>query len=167
MKIIAFDQSTKITGVSIWENSNLCSHHILTSNIKENNPIARMWVMRDKIAEMLDKENPDYVVIEAVQFQRNYNTYSQLSQLQGVIFSVLFDRNLPFRIIEATAWKKHCGIKGQKRAEQKAATIQMVKDTFNIKVSEDEADAIGIGLWAINNICIQGEKNEKIKQNKK
>jgi len=111
-----------------------------------------MKQMYDKIKGCLIKINPDFVVFENVQFQKNYGTFQQLSQLQGVLMSLLFERNIGFQIIEPTAWKAFCGVKGRKRTEQKANAIQLVKDKFNLYVSEDEADAILIGFWAINKI---------------
>lgn len=152
IKILALDQSTKITGYSVWENKKLIGYGLLNSNIKENNPLERMRIMGSLISEKVEELCPDVVVIEGVQFQNNYRTYSQLSQMQGVIFNVLFTRNLAFRLIEPTAWKSYSKIKGKKRVEQKENTILMVRNKFNIDVSEDEADAIGIGIWAINNI---------------
>jgi len=43
-------------------------------------------------------------------------------------------------------------VKGKKRAEQKANAIQIVKDKFNLSVSDDEADAILIGNFAVNKL---------------
>lgn len=109
------------------------------------------------VKQIIDIEKPDFVVIEAVQYQKNMRVFSQLSQLQGVLFSLFFELDIGFTIIEATAWKSFCKISGQKREEQKANTIQMVKDTYGIEVTEDEADAIGIGRWAVNNILKEVE----------
>ena len=106
------------------------------------------------IKKLFDSVKPDYIVIEDTQFQNNYKTYSQLSNLQGVIFSILFERNKPFTIIEPSAWKKFCSIKGRKRIEQKASTIQMVKEKYGLELSEDICDAIGIGIWAVNNVKV-------------
>jgi Holliday junction resolvasome RuvABC endonuclease subunit len=106
----------------------------------------------DLIKNLIDKTNPDYICLEDCQFQNNYRTYQQLSVLQGTILALLFERNIPFTIIEPSAWKSFSLIKGRKREEQKANTIQMVKKKFNIDVVEDVADAIGIGVWAINHI---------------
>ena len=112
-----------------------------------------MNVMSGLIKDLIEIENPDYICLEQVQFQNNYRVYSQLSQMQGVIFTILFERKLPFTLIEPTAWKSFSHIKGKKRAEQKESTIQMVRDRFGIEATEDEADAIGIGIWAVNNIA--------------
>ncbi len=149
---MALDQSTKITGYSIWENKNLINYGILESDTKEKNPVERMKQQYDLIKELVNKIKPNFICFEQTQFQNNYKTYSQLSQLQGIIFSILFETNLSFTVVEPTAWKKFCSIKGRKREEQKASTIQMVRDQFDLEVSEDIADSIGIGVWAINNV---------------
>lgn len=112
-----------------------------------------MYNMYFEVKELIDIVKPEYVCLEAVQFQNNYNTYSQLSQLQGVIFSILFEEDLPFVLIEPTAWRKFCKITGKKRIEQKASTIQFVKENYGRDVTEDEADSIGIGVWISNKLA--------------
>jgi crossover junction endodeoxyribonuclease RuvC len=154
IKLLAFDQSTKITGYGLYNNSKLIEYGILQSDINEKNPIERMKQMHDKIKECLDKYNPHFVVFENVQFQKNYGTFQQLSQLQGLIMALLFERNIGFQYVESTAWRAFCGVKGKKRAEQKANAIQIVKDKFNLSVSDDEADAILIGFWGVNKILL-------------
>ena len=119
---------------------------------KETDPMERMCEMYFLIKDLINKSNPDLVVIEGIQFQRNYHTFSILSRVQGQILAILFEKNIAFYIVEPTKWKSFCGIKGRKRAEQKDDTIQMVKTKFNLDVGEDIADAIGIGLWGINTL---------------
>lgn len=153
IRILALDQSTKITGYSVWYDKKLIHYGTVNSNIEENNPLDRMYNMYFEVKELIDIVKPEYVCLEAVQFQNNYNTYSQLSQLQGVIFSILFEEDLPFVLIEPTAWRKFCKITGKKRIEQKASTIQFVKENYGRDVTEDEADSIGIGVWISNKLA--------------
>lgn len=151
-KILALDQATKVSGYSVFNNKNLDTYGLLKVNEKEKNPIERMKEMNDKIIALIDGVKPDYIVFENVQFQNNYGTFQQLSQLQGVIMAFLFCKNIGFTVIEPSAWKSFCGIKGRKRIEQKANTQKFVKEKYKLDVSEDEADAIGIGYWAIHNL---------------
>lgn len=152
IKILCFDQATRITGYSIFENNKLITYGTLKSNLNEKNYIERLKKMSDNIINLIENIKPDYVVIEDVQYQNNQLTYKQLSQLQGVIMAYLFKINIGFTIIEPSAWKAFCNIKGKKREEQKANTIKFVKAKFGVDVSEDEADAISIGVWSINYI---------------
>lgn len=111
-----------------------------------------MKEMNDKIIALIKNVKPDYIVYEQVQFQNNYGTFQQLSQLQGIIMAYLFSIDIGFTLIEPSAWKSCCGIKGRKREEQKLNTQNFVKERYKADVSEDEADAIGIGYWAIHNL---------------
>ena len=152
IKILTLDQSTKVTGFSVFKESKLDQYGLLTVNKNEKNAIERMKLMSGEIRQLINTIKPDYIVFENVQFQRNYKTYQQLSQLQGVLMALLFEIDIGFTIIEPSAWKSSCEIKGKKRAEQKENTQIFVKNKFGIDVSEDEADAIGIGVWATKNI---------------
>jgi len=63
-----------------------------------------------------------------------------------------FKIDIGFTIVKPSEWKSKCGIKGRKREEQKLNTQIFVKDKYGFDCSEDEADAIGIGTWAISKI---------------
>lgn len=106
----------------------------------------------DLIKKLINEHNPDFVVIEGCQYQNNFFTFSQLSQMQGVIFGILFERNIGVEIVQPTAWKSAMGVRGKKRLEQKSSAIQIVNHLYDTIVSEDEAEAILIGCWAIKNI---------------
>ena len=152
IKILCFDQATRITGYSVFEDNKLIAYGTLKANPNEKNYIERLKEMNEMIVDLIEKAKPDYVVIEEIQYQNNQLTYKQLSQLQGIIMAYLFKIDIGFTIIEPSAWKAFCNIKGKKRDEQKTNTIKFVKAKFGIDVSEDEADAISIGIWAINYI---------------
>lgn len=133
------------------ENKKYDSSGVLSVN-KDEDTIERLKLMHKEIVNLINRVKPDIVLIEDVQFQRNYSTYRTLSQLQGVIMAYLFEKDLPFYIIPSTAWKSYCGIKGKVRKEQKKNTQIFVKNTYNLDVSEDEADAIGMATYGIINI---------------
>lgn len=155
IKILCLDQATKTSGYSVFENKKLITYGILQANENEKNPIERMKQMQDRINELIDKIKPSFIVFEDIQFQQNYGTFKQLAQLQGILMAKLFKLDIGFQIIEPSAWKSFCGIKGRKREEQKKNTQAFVKMMYKIDASEDEADAIGIGFWAINNIKVK------------
>ena len=155
IKILCLDQATKTSGYSVFENKKLITYGILQANENEKNPIERMKQMQDRINELIDKIKPSFIVFEDIQFQQNYGTFKQLAQLQGILMAKLFKLDIGFQIIEPSAWKSFCGIKGRKREEQKKNTQAFVKSIYKVSVSEDEADAIGIGFWAINNIKVK------------
>lgn len=151
MKILALDQSTKHTGWSYWDNKRLLKYGVIDMQ-ESDAAFVRMAQMGSEIDKLVRRFKPNHVVIEQVQFQHNYKVYSQLSQLQGIIMRILFEKNIAFTLVEPTKWRAFDGIKNRKREETKAAAIQAVKDKYYIDVSEDIAEAIGIGLWAIENV---------------
>lgn len=157
MTIIALDSATKITGYSVWNDNKLISHGVLDSNIKQNDYLERIKVMCELIEQLLDKYKLDYVGIEGVQYQNNFNTYHQLSVNQGAIAKILFDRDIPFEIIPVNTWRSYNEIKGnKKRAEQKATAIALVKELYKIDATDDECEAILIGRYLQNKI-LKGE----------
>lgn len=136
------------------DNDEIVESGVITVN-EYDNTITRLESMFNKIMELINRVKPDWIVFENIQFQRNYQTYKTLAQLQGLIMAYLFQNDYGFTIIEATAWKKHCGIKGKKRDEQKKNTQKYVEETYGLKVSEDESDAVGIAVWAKDNLYME------------
>lgn len=58
-----------------------------------------------------------------------------------------YELKVPFKICSTNTWRAHCGVKGQKRADKKRSMQLLVKEWFDITVTDDEADAIGIGKY--------------------
>ena len=82
------------------------------------------------------------------QFQSNQRVYSTLSQLQGIVMAILFEKDIGFSIIEPSSWKSYCGITGRKREEQKAKSIAIASKQFGLSdLTDDVADAILIGYY--------------------
>ena len=110
--------------------------------------MGQMYIL---IKDIIKKYEPNHIAIEQIHFKRNYGTIQQLGQLQGMLMALMYELDIVFTFVQPSAWKSFCGIKGRKREEQKANTVQMVKQKFNLGVSEDVADSIGIGLFALYN----------------
>lgn len=73
-------------------------------------------------------------------------TFKQLAQLQGaLVIAVKEELNTDPELILASTWKSFNKIKGRGRVEQKRNAQERVKELFDIKVTQDEADAILIG----------------------
>lgn len=52
---------------------------------------------------------------------------------------------IPYQVVSSQTWKSKLKIKGDKRAEQKRNCQAWVLETYNIKCTQDEADAIALG----------------------
>ena len=152
IKLLCLDQATLKSGYSVFENNALITYGFLEVDPIEKNIIERMKLMSDLIIELVESLNPSFIVFEDTQMQNNSKTFQQLSQFQGVLMQYFFKIDIGFCIVKPSEWKSCCGIKGRKRVEQKQNTIEFVKDKYGFDCSEDVADAVGIGVWAINNI---------------
>lgn len=53
-------------------------------------------------------------------------------------------------LVPSGTWRHTCGIGGKKREERKTNAKKHVLEKYNLKATEDEADAICLGEHAIN-----------------
>lgn len=149
MKILSLDQSTVSTGFAVFIDGKLMNYGLLTQKrTKNTSTIDRMANMINNIDDVIQNENPDYVVIEDVQWQGMIKIFKTLARFQGTIIGYFILKSIPFLIIEPSSWKSFCGIKGKGRKEQKENTKNYIKKEYGVDVSEDVADSICIGICA-------------------
>ena len=145
--ILALDQSSRITGYAIFQDSKLVSygHFTLTNDNIDN----RLVEFKQQIIQLIDEHKIDKVIYEDIQMQsnitNNVQTFKILAEIIGVLAETLTELNIPHESILASVWKSHLNIKGRNRAEQKRNAQQYVIDNYNRKPTQDEADAICIG----------------------
>lgn len=147
MKILAFDQSTAVTGFSIWQDGILFDYGVIDLH-KNDNTDERIKDMITHIANTIQECNPNKVVIEEVAQQSNAKVLKILARLQGAILYMCMQRGIPCSIIEPAKWRSKIGLTigpSVKRAELKRQAILHVKDKFGLDVVEDVAEAICIG----------------------
>lgn len=153
-RVLALDQATKITGYSIFDGTQLVKYGIHETS--EERQEEKFSNVRGWLINMINIWQPDFIGIEGIQFQTNLEggqrmgvtTFEALARLQGVIMVTCFEMGIPFAIYPTNTWRQACGVKGRARAEKKRSMKQLAKDWFDISVTEDEADAIGIGKHA-------------------
>lgn len=161
-RILAFDQSTSISGWAIFDDKELIQSGIFQATAAT--AIERIEAIRQWIISMIEMWQPEKVVIEDIQLQqfgpKNANniegvtTYKTLAHLQGVLLNLFYINNIKYDIIHVSKWRTYCEIKGRTRADQKRSAQLKVKEWYDITVTQDEADAICIGKY-------EAEKNYK------
>lgn len=159
MRILAFDQSTVITGYAIFDNEVLVSHGVIDIH-RESDLLVRAQQMWLEIDNLIGVVQPDVIVYEGVALQNNAQVLIKLGNLQGHIMASAWRANIPFVSYLPTTWRKQLGFhqgKGVKRSELKRMAVARVEETYGIHVREDEAEAVAIGLAYINE---QKEINE-------
>jgi len=104
---------------------------------------------------------PDLVAIEDSYLGENVNTVKVLSRIQGRFEQAFATRGIPTELVMADVWQKALLtglITGKsKSAERKRAAAIWVKATYGLVVSEDIADAIGIGTFVARRELFAGK----------
>lgn len=152
-KILALDQSSRITGWAVFEDDKLIDSGKFT--VSDDDIGIRLVKIRKKVLELISQFEIDKVYFEDIQLQgnvtNNVQTFKVLAEVFGVIYETLKEIDIPNETVLAGTWKSKLGIKGTRRDEQKRNAQAYVQNTYGKKVSQDESDAICIGTYAVLN----------------
>ena len=161
MKILTLDQSTSCTGYSIFDNGELIEYGAIrpSKKICEVN----MHSMFLRVADLIDKVNPDKILIEDVylKMQKVYNpktksfewrfnvaTHKVLSNLQGMLIAYFVLHQIEFEVIHPSTWQKIIKKKGKVEKEDTKSFVNK-KYSTNIK-NDNVTDSIAIGLYYLS-----------------
>lgn len=150
-RILALDQATKVTGYAIYDGEELVKYGTFETykeTQEDKFSDVRCWLIN-----MINIWQPDFIGFEGIQLQDNLSggqkmgvtTFEALARLQGAIMVTCKEMGVPFEIYPTNTWRQGCGVKGRARAEKKRSMQKLAKEWFDVTVTEDEADAIGIG----------------------
>lgn len=148
--MLAIDSSTTKSGIAIFNNGAYQESLLLDcSNFK--NMEDRFKEMSLKLIHILDTYKPYIIYIEETVVNRNVAVQRFLTRLQGVIYGYCVLNDCEFNTIRPTSWRKLAGInqKGIKREALKKHAIDAVHERLGIIVGDDEAEAILIGIAAL------------------
>ena len=146
MRLLALDQSSHVTGYAVFEDGKLIQHGIFS--LKSADLGERLYAYRQKLIELIDIFDIDEVAFEDIQLQGQTSavtTYKVLAEIFGVTEEVLTELKISYQVVNSNTWKSKLKIKGKQRTEQKRNCQKWVEDTYNVKVTQDAADAIAIG----------------------
>ena len=143
-RILALDNATEKMGLSIYDNGKLVYYHLLVFSGNFDSRITKIFEVVTKV--MIEGWKPDYIVMEDIQYQNNYQTYKKLAMLLGVLTVAAKSAKLDYRIIAPVQWRSHYQISG-KREDIKAKAVKLVNTMYNIDVIDDVAEAILIGHY--------------------
>jgi Holliday junction resolvasome RuvABC endonuclease subunit len=166
-RILAIDQSTKISGYSIFDNDVLIRYGAI--EIKGSSAPIRFAKVREWIRYMIETWKPNLVIIEDIQLQdeeetgsKSVITFKILAQLIGVLKTYFCENGIEYDIANVSTWRNCEQIKGRTRTDKKKSAQLRVKKCYNIDVTDDVADAILIGRYAIEKRKEQQEENNVI-----
>lgn len=149
-RTLALDQASKVTGYAIFDDTKLIKYGTFTTSSDDD--IERFTMIRAWLLSMIVSWKPDYIGLEGIQFQEEgsgqkmgVTVFQTLARLQGILMITCHDNKVPFEICPTNTWRHSCGVKGKTRTDKKRSMQLLVQQWYGVKVSEDEADAIGIG----------------------
>lgn len=156
-RILALDQASITSGWAIFDDDKLITHGAWTSSGQHN--VERISQTKGWLTNMIMKWKPDLVVMEDIQLQvygnkgntsESVTVYKKLAALQGVLKNYCFEIGVPYKIVYPATWRAYSEIKGKSRTDRKRNAQLKVKALYDISVTNDVADAILIGRWAVN-----------------
>lgn len=159
MIYLALDQALQTTGWAIYQDDQLIEFGHF--NIPAGKAIEqRLFAIMKHLSELENKFNVQYIFFEDIQSQQNKETYKKLAYVQAAIMIWCYNTDHKFSILSPSHWRSLLKDKykinfGKARAEQKKAAQELVRQLFKIEATEDECDAICIGLAGLQ------EKNKK------
>ena len=158
-RIFALDQATHVTGYSIYDDNKLVKYGIFETSQEEE--IERDNSLKHWFINMVNLWHPDHIGLEDIQLQNfsgganefsykngvGLQTYKILAHLQGILMETCYELNLTYTICPPATWRAHCEVKGKTKSDKKKSMQLNVKKWFDVSVTNDEADAIGIGKY--------------------
>ena len=150
-RVLGLDQATHISGFSIFDDKELVLHGVL--EVYEDNEIERDNHIKQWLISIIESWSIDMVALEDIQLQQFNNrdvgitTFKILARLQGILMECCYEMGVDYVLCPPATWRAHCKVKGRTKADKKKSMQLIVKELFDISVSNDEADAIGIGKY--------------------
>ena len=149
MRILAFDQSSNLSGFCLYDekilNSGVIDKH------KISNGDARVLEMASEICKKIDELKPSLVAIEDIQNQSSIKTVIMLARLQGAILSYCHAHKINAEILSPSKWRSKLSFqigKGIKREELKKQAVDYIAEKFGLDIDEDQSEAICIAVAA-------------------
>lgn len=173
--LISIDGSTTNTGIAVFDYNT--KELIDYTYIKPDNPYETNKNMNKQEENEIKKKNMDYRIIEMIKginiYLKKYKpkviviedtymgkdgyAYKKLCHIQGLVLSYSIEhKRCLIYFYSPTVWRKAVGIPNSenkvklKRKELKNRAIGLVKQIYDIDVSDDIADSICIGLAFFN-----------------
>ena len=151
-RLLALDQATKVTGWALFSDGKLLRFGAFETDL--DNEIERDIEVKNWLLNVIENWHVDSIALEGIQYEEKFGvtTFMTLARLQGILMCMLTEQGIPYKICHTASWRNYCGVKGKTRSDRKRSMQLRVKEWYDVSVSDDCADAIGIGYYAYNTI---------------
>lgn len=145
IRSLGLDLSLTKTGVVVLENNKILYSDIIKSQPSGDKPIdelIRLVLISAKATEVINKYNPNIVVIENLAFLAQGTSLTQLAGLSYMVRAYLADRRIPFIMVAPTSLKKF--ITGSGKGEKDTMMLEVYK-RYGVSIPENNInDAFGL-----------------------
>lgn len=153
VKVCSIDSSTRKTGMALFLDGELNTYQLIDLSTSKDTADERINIMGRNMLLLLSHWCPEIVYIEEPQGHgQNVKLVNMLCQIIGIVRGWCIENKAYFEVVSPSVWRKYLGMSqgGKKRAELKEESKRVVKDTYDVDVNDDVADAINIGNAMIN-----------------
>lgn len=148
-RIVAIDNATNHAGIAVFDGGRLVHHELKAFS---GSTIERLLENRHYLQDTIIKKwKPDFVVLEDIQCQQNIKVFKILAMLLGSTITTLKDYDIMQELVPSAKWRAHFMIHGN-RIEDKAQAIDKVMQMYGFVVSDDVAEAILLGKYAVDQL---------------
>ena len=156
-RILALDQATHTSGYAVFNNKNLIDYGSYVASGDDD--IERSVDVKQWMISLIDQYEIDFVGLEGIQYQSTVGVtiFETLARLQGILAATCVEEKIHYKIVSTNTWRLHCGVKGRTRPDKKRSMQMLVKEWFNLNVTDDIADSIGIGKYFVDTMYPQTE----------
>ena len=164
MLVIGFDPGSAITGYGVVNGRGSRLQHVDHGAIRTSSDMAmpaRLQVLYDKAARLIEFHNPHAVAIERLYFKQNVSTGINVAQARGVL--VLAAAQSGCVVGEFSPTEMKTAVTGYGRAD-KMQLQEMVKRLLNlpeIPKPDDAADALALAICQIQIGVVQSRISQK------
>jgi Holliday junction resolvasome RuvABC endonuclease subunit len=151
MKVLALDQSTRVSGYTVFDNGEYVHSGMIDMSKSKLETGKRSFEMAKAIWKIIKQYKPEYLILEETQQQTNAKIVIVLSRLQGMIIGYAEAHGVKVHILEPAKWRKALSYSQGpkvKRAELKQQSIDYVKENLGMDLPEDQAESCCIGIAA-------------------
>lgn len=150
-RVIGLDQATHISGYSVFDNGQLVRSGIFQTELEDE--IERDNAIKTWVVNLIQNWKPDVIGLEDIQLQQfgektiGVTTYKVLAHLQGILMEACYEQGVSYVVCAPATWRSYNKVTGRTKSDKKKSMQRKVKELFDISVTNDEADAIGIGKY--------------------
>lgn len=150
-KVISLDQSTRCSGYAFFLNGEYVESGVIDMSKSKLDTDERSFEMAKELWEVMRKYKPNVIILEDVQKQTSVAIVKILARLQGMLIGYAEAHGAKVHILLPSQWRKAVEFNQGpkvKRAELKQQSIDYVKEHYDLALTDDESDAICLGVAA-------------------